>query len=370
MSPFDPLADIHWAHPSYARTHAWHPSDVLVSIGIDDRYELWNGIMRRREFIAALGGASLLPLAALAQRPSMPVIGYLSLTSPEERPTLLAAFLKGLESAGYVVGRNVAIEYRSAAGNYETLPALAAGLVNMRVAVIAASGGEAPARAAEEATTQIPIVFTVGSDPVQAGLVAAMNRPGRNATGVSLLAYEIDGKRLQLLRELVPQGLTIGVLAFTGSPSLARTASDMQAAAATNGQRLVMLDANSGTDLENVFASLKPQGINALLVTTSPYFEGRRNELVALAQRHSIPVLYPWRDYAAVGGLISYGTSFTESYYQAGLYVGRVLKGEKPFDLPVVQATKSELIVNLRTAKALGLDVPTSILLRADEVIE
>jgi putative ABC transport system substrate-binding protein len=327
--------------------------------------------MRRRQFFGLIGCAAIArPLAAQAQKPLMPMIGYLSLTSPEERPTLLAAFLKGLDSAGYVVGRNVAIEYRSAAGSYERLPALAAELVNMRVAVIVATGGEAPARAAEDATTQIPIVFTVGSDPVQAGLVAAINRPGRNATGVSLLAYEIDGKRLQLLHELVPQGPTIGVLAFTSSPSLARTASELQAAAAANGQRLVMLNASSDTDLETVFASLKPQGINALLVTTSPYFEGRRNELVALAQRHSIPVLYPWRDYAAVGGLISYGTSFTESYQQAGLYVGRVLKGEKPSDLPVVQATKSELIVNLKTAKALGLDVPTSILLRADEVIE
>jgi putative ABC transport system substrate-binding protein len=330
----------------------------------------WSKTIRRREFIAALSSVSALPFAALAQPFSIPMIGYLSLTSPEERPTLLAAFLKGLRLAGYVVGRNVEIEYRSAAGYYERLPALAAELVNMRVAVIAASGGEAPARAAEDATTQIPIVFTVGSDPVQAGLVAAINRPGRNATGVSLLAYEIDGKRLQILHELVPEGPTIGVLAFTGSPSLARAASDMQAAAAANGQRLVMLSASSDTDFETVFTALKPQGINALLITTSPYFEGRRNDLVALAQKFSMPVLYPWRDYVAVGGLISYGTSFTESYQQAGLYVGRVLKGEKPSDLPVVQATKSELIVNLKTAKALGLDVPTSILLRADEVIE
>jgi putative tryptophan/tyrosine transport system substrate-binding protein len=326
--------------------------------------------MRRREFIAALSSLSALPLAALAQQPSMPTIGYLSFTSAEERPTLLTAFLKGLGLAGYVVGRNVKIEYRSAAGHYEKLPALAAELVNMRVTVIAATGGEGPARAAEDATTQIPIVFTVGSDPVQAGLVAAINRPGRNATGVSLLAYEIDGKRLQLLHELVPQGSTIGVLILASSPSLARTASDMQAAAAANGQRLVMLNASPTTDLETVFASLKPQGVDALLVTTSPFFEGRRNELVALAQRYSVPALYPWRDYTAAGGLMSYGTSFTESYQQAGLYVGRILSGEKPSDLPVVQATKSELIVNLKTAKALGLDVPTSILLRADEVIE
>jgi putative ABC transport system substrate-binding protein len=327
--------------------------------------------MKRRQFISLIGAAAALPLAARAQQqPSKPIIGYLSLTSSAERPTLLTAFLKGLGSAGYVVGSNVAIEYRSAAGVSERLPALAAELVSMRVAVIASTGGEGPARAAVNATTEIPIVFTVGSDPVQAGLVAAINHPGRNATGVSLLAYEIDAKRLQLLHELVPKEPTIGVLAFTNSPTVARNASDMQAAAAANGQRLVMFNANSGGDLENVFASLKPQGVNALLVTTSPYFEGRRNELVALAQRYSVPALYPWREYAAVGGLISYGTSFTESYQQAGLYVGRILKGEKPADLPVVQATKSELIVNLKTARALGLDVPTSILLRADEVIE
>jgi len=325
--------------------------------------------VKRREFIGLVGAAAAWPLAARAQQP-LPVIGYLSLTSPEERPTLLTAFLKGLESAGYVVGRNVAIEYRSAAGHSERLPGLAAELVNLRVAVIASTGGEAPARAAEEATTQIPVVFTVGVDPVQAGLVAAMNRPGRNATGVSLLAYEIDGKRLQLLRELVPQGSTIGVLVFASSPSLARTESDLRTAAAANSQHLVMLNAGAGTDLETVFASLKPQGVSAVLVTTSPYFEGRRNELVALAQRHAVPVLYPWRDYVSAGGLISYGTTFTESYQQAGFYVGRVLKGEKPSDLPVVQATKSELVVNLKTAKTLGLDVPTSILLRADEVIE
>lgn len=327
-------------------------------------------MMRRREFIAALGSAAALPFAARAELPSPPTIGFLSLTSPDERPSLLAAFLKGLASAGYVPGHNVAIEFRSAGGRVEKLPALAAELVNMHVAVIASSRGEAPARAAEDATRQIPIVFTVGSDPVQAGLVAAFNHPGGNATGVSLLAYEIDAKRLQLLRELVPQATTIGVLAFTNSPTIARNAAELQVAAVANRLRLTMLNANAETDFEQVFASLKPQAIDALLVTTSPYFEGRRTELTALAQKHSVPVLYPWRDYTAAGGLISYGTSFTESYQQAGLYVGRILKGERPADLPVVQATKSELIVNLRTARALGLDVPTSILVRADEVIE
>jgi putative ABC transport system substrate-binding protein len=327
--------------------------------------------MRRREFLGVLSGAAAAwPMTAAAQQPAMPVIGYLSFTSPEERPTLLAAFFKGLEHAGYVVGRNVAIEYRSADGQSERLPALATEFVNMRVAVIAATGGEASARAAERATSQIPIVFTVGADPVEAGLVAAFNHPGGNATGVSLLAYELDAKRLQLLHELAPRALTIGVLALTNSPSVARTLSAMQAAADANGQRLVVLNASSEPDLDAAFASLGPQGISALLITTSPYFEGHRTQIVGLAQRYAVPVLYPWRDYAAVGGLISYGTSFTESYQQVGLYVGRVLKGEKPSDLPVVQATKSELIVNLKTAKTLGLEMPTSILLRADEVIE
>ena len=327
--------------------------------------------MRRREFFRVLGGAAAaLPLAAAAQQPAMPVIGYLSFTSPQERPTLLAAFFKGLEQAGYVVGRNVAIQYRSADGQSERLPALATEFVNMRVAVIAATGGEASARAAEKATSQIPIVFTVGADPVEAGLVAAFNHPGGNATGVSLLAYELDAKRLQLLHELAPRALTIGVLALTNSPSIARTLSAMQVGAEANGQRLVLLNANSESDLEAAFASLGPQGIGAMLITTSPYLEGRRTQIVGLAQRYAVPVLYPWRDYAAVGGLVSYGTSFTESYQQVGLYVGRVLKGEKPSDLPVVQATKSELIVNLKTAKTLGLEMPTSILLRADEVIE
>jgi len=271
--------------------------------------------MKRREFIGIAAGAATLPLAARAQ-PAMPVIGYLSLTSPDERPTLLAAFLKGLEQAGYFIGRNVAIEYRSADGHYERLPALAAEIVNMRVAVIAATGGEGPARAAEGATSQIPIVFAVGVDPVQTGLVAAFNHPGGNATGVSLLAYQLDSKRLQLLHELVPQASMIGVLVATKSPSVARNLSDMQAAAGTSGQRLVMLNAGNETDLEATFASLGPQGIGALMITTSPYFEGQRIRIVALAQRYSVPVLYPWRDYATVGGLISYGTSFTESYQQ------------------------------------------------------
>jgi ABC-type uncharacterized transport system substrate-binding protein len=325
--------------------------------------------VRRRDFIRAIGSALLWPLAARAQQPAMPVIGYLSFTSPDERPTLLAAFRQGLEQAGFVSGRNVAIEFRSANGSYERLPLLAEDLVKIPVAVIAATGGEASARAAKAATSQIPIVFTSGSDAVKGGLVASLNRPGGNVTGVSLLGYELDSKRIQLLHELLPRASTVGVLLNTKSPAQPNLP-EMKAAADANGQRLVILDAQTDADLEATFASLPSRAVDALLVTTNPFFEGRRDHIVALAKRHSMPALYPWREYSTVGGLISYGTSFTESYRQAGLYVGRILKGEKPADLPVVQATKFELLVNVKTAKALGLTVPPSLLIAADEVIE
>jgi len=299
----------------------------------------------------------------------MPVIGYLSFTSPDERPTLLAAFRQGLEQAGFVIGKNVAIEYRSAGGTYERLPLLAAELVKIPVTVIAATGGEAAGRAAKAATSEIPIVFTSGSDAVKAGLVASLNRPGGNVTGVSLLGTATDAKRLQLLHEFVPRARMIGVLTNPKSPALTNL-QEISAAADAIGKRVVILEAETDADLEGTFASLKSQGIEALLVTTNPFYEGRRNQIVALANRYSVPALYPWREYSAAGGLISYGTSFTESYRQAGLYVGRILKGEKPADLPVVQATKFELLVNVRTAKALGLTVPPSLLIAADEVIE
>jgi ABC-type uncharacterized transport system substrate-binding protein len=326
--------------------------------------------MRRRDFIRGMAGSAVaFPLAVRAQQSAMPVIGYLSFTSPDERPTLLAAFRQGLEQAGFVSGRNVAIEFRSANGSYERLPLLAAELVKIPVAVIAATGGEVSGRAAKAATSQIPIVFTSGSDAVKAGLVASLNRPGGNVTGVSLLGMALDAKRLQLLHELVPRASMIGVVGNPKSPALAALP-EMKAAADANGQRLVVLEAQTDADLEATFASLQSRGVDALLVTTNPFYEGRRDQIVALAKRYSVPVLYPWREYSAAGGLISYGTSFTESYRQAGLYVGRILKGEKPADLPVVQATKFELLVNVSTAKALGLAVPPSILIAADEVIE
>ncbi len=317
---------------------------------------------------ALIWGAFASPFHAHAQQQPLPVVGYLSFTSPDERPTLVAAFRQGLEQAGFVVGRNVTIEYRSADGNYERLPVLAAALAKIPVAVIAATGGEASGRAAKAATSQIPIVFTSGSDAVKGGLVASLNRPGGNVTGVSLLSHELDSKRLQLLQELVPRASTVGVLLNTNSPG--PNLPEMKAAADSNGQRLIILDAQTDADLEATFASLPSRAVDALLVTTNPFFEGRRDHVVALAMRYSVPALYPWREYIVAGGLISYGTSFTESYRQAGLYVGRVLKGEKPSDLPVVQATKFELLVNAKTAKALGLAVPPSILVAADEVIE
>jgi putative ABC transport system substrate-binding protein len=325
--------------------------------------------MRRRDFIKVIAGSAAFPLAARAQQQALPVIGYLSFTSPDERPTLLAAFRQGLEQAGFVSGRNVAIEFRSANGSYERLPILAAELVKIPVAVIAATGGEASGHAAKAATSNIPIVFTAGSDAVKGGLVASLNRPGGNVTGVSLLGMALDAKRLQLLHEFVPRASTIGVLANPKSQALSAFP-EMKAAADANGQRLVVLEAQTDADLEATFASLQSRGIEALLITTNPFYEGRRDFIVALAKRHSVPALYPWREYSVAGGLISYGTSFTESYRQAGLYVGRILKGEKPADLPVVQATKFELLVNVKTAKALGLAVPPSILIGADEVIE
>jgi putative tryptophan/tyrosine transport system substrate-binding protein len=325
--------------------------------------------MRRRDFIKVIAGSAAFPLVARAQQQALPVIGYLSFTSPDERPTLLAAFRQGLEQAGFVSGRNVAIEFRSANGSYERLPILAAELVKIPVAVIAATGGEASGHAAKAATSNIPIVFTAGSDAVKGGLVASLNRPGGNVTGVSLLGMALDAKRLQLLHEFVPRASTIGVLANPKSQALSAFP-EMKAAADANGQRLVVLEAQTDADLEATFASLQSRGIEALLITTNPFYEGRRDFIVALAKRHSVPALYPWREYSVAGGLISYGTSFTESYRQAGLYVGRILKGEKPADLPVVQATKFELLVNVKTAKALGLAVPPSILIGADEVIE
>jgi ABC-type uncharacterized transport system substrate-binding protein len=326
--------------------------------------------MKRRDFIALVGAAAVRPVVARAEKSAVPVVGYLSYTSPGERPTLLAAFLRGLEQAGYVAGQNVKMEYRSADGHYERLPALAAELTALPVAVIAATGGEASGRAAKGVKSQIPIVFTTGGDPVKAGLVESLNRPGGNATGMSLVAYELDAKRIQMLHELVPKAKTVGVLVNAKSPSVPSAVADMQSAADATGLQLVTFEAGADADLEATFSSLRSRHIDALLITTNPFYEGKRQQIVTLAQHYSVPVLYPWREYTVAGGLISYGANFTEFYRQAGLYAGRILNGEKAADLPVVEATKLELLVNLKTARALGVEVPTALQLRADEVIE
>jgi putative ABC transport system substrate-binding protein len=309
-------------------------------------------------------------LEVQAQQQRLPIVGYLSFTSPDERPTLVSAFREGLAQAGFAEGKNVTMEYRSAGGKYEQLPMLAAELVKIPATIIVATGGEVIVRAAKTATSNIPIVFTASSDVVKAGLVASLNRPGGNITGVSLLSYELDSKRLQLLRELLPSASTIGLLVNANNPSIMATVPNMNAAAEANGQKLIVLDARTEADVDATFASLRSKGVDALLVATNPFYEGLRDHIVMLAKRYSVPVLYPWREYSVSGGLISYGTSFTESYRQAGLYVGRILKGEKPADLPVVQPTKFEMLVNMKAAKLLGLTIPPSILVAADEVIE
>ena len=329
--------------------------------------------MRPRQLSGAVAFSLLAiccSLEARAQRQALPTVGYLSFTSPSERPTLLAAFQQGLAQAGFVVGQNVAVEYRSAGGKADELPTLAAELVKIPATVIAATGGEVVARAAKTATSEIPIVFTSSSDAVKGGLVASLNRPGGNVTGVGLLGYELDSKRLQLLHELLPQASTIGVLVNANNPAMTATFPSMNVAAQANGQKLVILDARTETDIDGAFGSLRSRGVDALLVTTNPFYEGLRDHIVALAKNYSVPVCYPWREYSVAGGLISYGTSFTESYRQAGLYVGRILKGERPADLPVVQATKFEMLINVKAAKSLGLTVPPSILVGADEVID
>jgi putative ABC transport system substrate-binding protein len=327
--------------------------------------------VRRRQFITLLGGAAAWPLAARAQQPAMPVVGYLFRGSPEPTANIVAAFRKGLSETGYVEGRNVAIEYRFAEGQADRLPALAADLVRRRVAVIAAPGGTATVLAAKAATAAIPIVFEIGSDPVEDGLVASLNRPGGNVTGVTAINGELNGKRLGLLCELVPRAERIGVLidpnsAFATKSSIA----DVQTAAAAIGRQTEILLAGIIRDVEGAFASLVQKRVDALLVAGSPVFMGLRAELAMLAARHAVPAMYWDRPLAESGGLMSYGANGADQFRLVGVYAGRILKGEKPSDLPVMQPTKFELIINLKTAKALGIEVPPTLLARADEVIE
>jgi ABC-type uncharacterized transport system substrate-binding protein len=328
--------------------------------------------VRRRELIALLGGAAAAawPVGAWTQQAAMPVIGFLSLESPGRFAHLLAAFRRGLGESGYVEHRSVGIDYGWAEGRADRLSALAAEMAHRPVSVIAATGGPPSARAAKAASSTIPIVFVVGSDPVREGLVASLNRPGGNLTGVMLFIEEVVAKRLELLRELIPQARVIGALFNPDLPTADPQTREVEAAARTLGLELHIAKASSERESEPALAALVQQRVAALLVEANPFFNTMREQIVAAAARHALPAIYGLREYTADGGLISYGTSRAEGYRQAGVYVGRVLKGEKPADLPILQPTKFELVINLKTAKALGLTVPDKLLVAADEVIE
>jgi putative ABC transport system substrate-binding protein len=326
--------------------------------------------MQRREFITLLGGAAAgWPLAARAQQAAMPVIGWLHSASLKSVGQFLSAFRKGLSEAGYVEGQNVAIEYRWTEGQYERLPALAGELVRRQVALIVA-GSPPAALAAKVATATIPIVFVVGLDPVAAGLVASFNRPGGNATGMTLITGPLAQKRLEILRELVAKASNVAMLVNPTSPDAVPEIRDVQTAAQANGLQIKMLSASTVSELDAVFESLADLRPDALLVGSDPFFVVRRDQFAAQTARAKIPAIYPFREFTDSGGLISYGTNIANAYRQAGIYAARILKGEKPADLPVQQPTKVELIINLKTAKALSLDVPPTLLTRADEVIE
>jgi len=328
--------------------------------------------MRRREFITLLGGAAVAwPIEAWAQQAAMmPVIGLLNSASPGPFALLLAAFHQGLKDGGYVEGRNVTIEYRWAEGHYDRLPALAEDLVRRQVTVIAATGGTVTARAAKTATTTIPVLFIGGADPIGEGLVSSFNRPGGNVTGVSTYTSELGPKRLELLRELVPKATKIAMLVNSENIADRQDAQDMEAAMQAAGLLLLTLRARVETEFEPAFVSASQQGVQALLVSADPFFNSRHAQLVALAARYAVPAAYPWSEYAKAGGLMSYGASLPGAYRQIGQYVTRILKGDKPAELPVQNPTKFDLLINLKTAKALGIEIPPTLLARADEVIE
>ena len=327
--------------------------------------------MRRREFIAGLAGSAAWSATVRAQQPAVPVIGFLSISSPEQFVNLVRAFRQGLGEVGYAEGRNLNIEYRWAKGQNDLLPELAADLARRRVSAIFASGGVPGALAAKAATTTIPTVFYVAADPVELGLVASLSRPGGNLTGVSNLNTEVEAKRLELLHESVPTATVIGLLINPTSPTVAdAVARDLRAAAPAPGVQLNVLRASTDQDFERVFAALAELRVAGLVIGTDAFFNTRSERLASLAIQHAVPAIYQYREFAAAGGLISYGSNPIDGFRLAGNYVGRILKGEKAGDLPVQRATKIEMFVNLKTAKALGLTIPDLILVRADEVIE
>jgi putative ABC transport system substrate-binding protein len=326
--------------------------------------------MRRREFVTLLGGAFGWPFAARAQQPAMPVIGFLSTRSPEDIPHLLAAFHRGLAENGYVDGQNVTIEYRWTFGRYDRLSALAAELAGRPVVVFVTAGGEPAALAAKAVTSTIPIAFVIGGDPVKAGLVESYNRPRGNATGISILTNTLEPKRLGLLRQLVPQATTVGVLLNPSFPRFEDQLKDVREAARAIGMEIFDLRASDDREVEAVFDTVTQQHLAALAVCADPFFDTRRDKLVALAARHAVPAMYHFREYAAAGGLMSYGIDISDVWHQVGIYTGRILKGAKPAELPVTQPTRFEFVINLKTAKALGLAIPGGLLSFADEVIE
>jgi putative ABC transport system substrate-binding protein len=327
--------------------------------------------MRRREFLSVFGGAAAAwPLAVRAQQPTMPVIGFLHSRSSEDSAYLVSAFREGLAAQGFNEGQSVAIEYRWARGRYEELSALAADLVSRNVTIIAAAGGEPSALAAKATTSSIPIVFVIGGDPVKSGLAASLNHPGGNSTGVSLLTTDLEAKRLGLLHELVPGAAVAAVLINPKLPQSEGQIREVEEAARTIGQRVRMLKAGNVEELESALVTIVSEQMNALLVAADPFLDTQRARIFAVAAQHKVPAIYQFREFAIAGGLMSYGINLADAYRQCGVSVGRILKGEKPADLPVVQSVKFEFVINLKTAKALGLTISPMLLARADEVIE
>jgi putative tryptophan/tyrosine transport system substrate-binding protein len=325
--------------------------------------------IRRRQFLTLLGGAVAWPFAARAQQP-MPVVGFLNGASPTELESRVVAFRDGLAENGYVESHNVAIEYRWGLDQYERLPEMAVDLVRHRVAVIAATGGVPSVRAAKAATSEIPIVFTMGADPVAFGLVASLNRPGGNVTGITLISGEIVSKRIALLRDLLPGAKMLGVLMNSTTPASAAEVAVAERVAHTLGWQVKVLSVGKERDFDAAFQPLARERVDALLITTDPIFESQRHRIVALAARQAVPTIYALREYVVGGGLMSYGASISDMYRQAGIYASRILKGQKPADLPIMQSTKFEFVINLNTAKAFGLSFPSGLLAIADEVIE